>query len=136
TCYGVNGTDIQPIMVPVGNIPPQATDVVTTKSNLDANAAVIHTNGGTEVPGSITLTPSSGGAAAAHAYTINADGDVVFNTTVMTDGVTYTLGTFSYTHSDTNPPAVSAANLPAAGTDHTAYTPAVVGHPFNPNDAA
>src|SRR3546814_343476 len=41
TGYGVNGTDLQPIMVPVGNIAPQATGSVTTKTNLDANAPVI-----------------------------------------------------------------------------------------------
>ena len=41
TGYGETGTDLGPIMVPVGNIAPQATTGVTTKTNLDANAPVI-----------------------------------------------------------------------------------------------
>lgn len=41
TGYGVSGTDLTPIMVPVGNIPPRATDSVTTKTNLNANAPVV-----------------------------------------------------------------------------------------------
>lgn len=41
TGYGTTGTDLNPIMVPVGNIPPRATDEVTTKTNLNANAPVI-----------------------------------------------------------------------------------------------
>src|SRR5690606_35590794 len=42
TGYGVNGTDLVPIMVPVGNIAPRATDGLTTKTNLDANAPAIY----------------------------------------------------------------------------------------------
>src|SRR5690554_2316781 len=40
TGFGENGTDLVPVMVPLGNIPPQATENVTTKTNLNANAAV------------------------------------------------------------------------------------------------
>lgn len=57
TGYGVNGTDLVPVMVPVGNIPPQATDSVTVKTNLDANADVISpidTPFNPEVPESFT----------------------------------------------------------------------------------
>ena len=42
TGYEANGTDLVPIRVPVGNIAPKATDGITTKTNLDANATVIH----------------------------------------------------------------------------------------------
>ncbi len=41
TGYGVTGTDLAPIKVPIGNIAPQVTSELTTKTNLDANAPVV-----------------------------------------------------------------------------------------------
>jgi len=41
TGYGPTGTDLTPIRIPVGNIPPRATDAVSTSTNLDANAEPI-----------------------------------------------------------------------------------------------
>lgn len=41
TGYGPGGVNIEPVKVPVGNIPPQATSAMTTKANLDANATEI-----------------------------------------------------------------------------------------------
>lgn len=43
TGYGAGGTatSLTPIKVPVGNIPPVATNQITTQANLDANAAAI-----------------------------------------------------------------------------------------------
>lgn len=63
TGYQTNGTDLRPIQVPVGNIPPRATDGVTVKTNLDANAKVVPSVAVNLVPdtlGKVTLTPDNG----------------------------------------------------------------------------
>ena len=41
TAAGLPTTDLSPLKLPVGNMPPQATSTMTTQTNLDANAAVI-----------------------------------------------------------------------------------------------
>jgi len=43
TGYGVTGTDVAPIKVPLGSLAPQATTALTTKTNLNANAPVVET---------------------------------------------------------------------------------------------
>ena len=134
TGYGVNGTDLQPIMVPVGNIAPRATDVVTTKTNLDANAAVISPITVVPTPGTLSLT-DTGSAVTSFSYTVNSAGEVSITSPAMVDGETYTLGAFSYTYNAATPAPIMAADLPAAdGTDHIAFIPGVVGHPFDPTN--
>lgn len=41
--YAVGGTNLVPIKVPIGNIEPSATENITNKINLDANATVVPT---------------------------------------------------------------------------------------------
>src|SRR5690606_6878449 len=59
TGYGVTGTDLVPLKVPVGNINPQATERVTVETNLNANADVI-SPGSQESIGTVMLDDLSG----------------------------------------------------------------------------
>lgn len=117
TGYGVNGTDLQPIMVPVGNIAPRATDVVTTKTNLDANAPAISPISLPVVDGTIVL--AGGPAPGTYTYRVNADGEVVWNGTPPVDG--------AYTSADGSAVNIAALNplpasaLPAVGAGETAF---------------
>lgn len=133
TGYGVDGTDLVPIMVPVGNIPPQATDGVTTKTNLNANAPVVHPATILPTPGRLHLTSTVTPGTADFSYTVNSDGEV--SIPGMVDGETYTLGGFSYTYNAAAPAPIMATDLPPVGSDHDAYVAGVVGHPFDPNNA-
>jgi len=134
TGYALNGTDLVPIQVPVGNIPPRATDSMTTKTNLDANAPVIHTASVPQTPGTIVLTDSgTPPATQAYNYTVNANGDVVWSGTAPDDGEYTSADGSTVTIAATTP--LAASGLPAQGAGETAFVPAIVGHPFDPNDA-
>ncbi|WP_397475596.1 flagellar hook-basal body complex protein [Pusillimonas sp.] len=136
TGYGVSGTDLGPIMVPVGNIPPRATDGVTTKTNLDANAPVIHPNPSAMVPGAIVLDDGSN-PAVTHSYTVNADGEVVWGAPGAPAPGVYTTGDGASTVTVVAATPLAADTLPApdTGAGEVAFVPAVVGHPFDPNNA-
>lgn len=56
TGYGVTGTDLNPIKVPIGNLAPQATSTLTTMTNLNANAPLAVTDA---VPGKVEMTPTA-----------------------------------------------------------------------------
>ncbi|NYT68201.1 flagellar hook-basal body complex protein [Pusillimonas noertemannii] len=132
TGYGVNGTDLVPIMVPVGNIAPRATDGLTTKTNLDANAAVIHPASVPQTLGTIVLDDGVN-PVASYSYTINDAGDVVWSGAAPADGA-YTSADGSTVNIAAATP-LSADDLPAQGAGETAFVAAIVGHPFDPNDA-
>src|SRR5690606_14265025 len=133
TGYGVSGTDLTPIMVPVGNIPPRATDSVTTKTNLNANAPVIHPTSSAMVPGQIVL--NDGTSPVTHSYTVNANGEVVWDTPPAPG--TYTTGDGTSTVEIIAGTPLAAASLPPpdAAIGENAFVAAVVGHPFDPNNA-
>ncbi len=50
TGYAPGGTNMVPVQVPVGNIPPLASNQLTTKANLDANTPVIYLTNAPAVP--------------------------------------------------------------------------------------
>lgn len=73
TGYAAGGTNMEPVQVPVGNIPPLASSTMTTKANFDANAQVIGLT--PAVDGKITLTAAGGGAVTGN-YTFTRAGGV------------------------------------------------------------
>ncbi|CAM5339201.1 flagellar hook protein FlgE [Eoetvoesiella caeni] len=66
TGYGVTGTDLNPIKVPIGNLAPQVTSTLTTMTNLNANAPLAATK---EVPGKVEMTTSPGGVLRTYYFT-------------------------------------------------------------------
>src|SRR5690606_2302886 len=136
TGYGVNGTDLVPIMVPVGNIAPRATDGLTTKTNLDANAPVIHPTSTAQQTGIIRLSTDGGTTFADYEYTVNSDGDAVWSAPGLVDGTDYEmLDGNSFTYQATTPIAASTLPAPDTSEGEQAFVAAIVGHPFDPNDA-
>lgn len=145
TGYGASGTDLVPIMVPLGNIPPRATqDVdgalgVTTKTNLDANASVVYP---AERLGLAQLETVPAGTSYSYYYRTNADGTINWFTDNATpptaapalaagDYTTQSGEAFTWDGTDT---ITSPGGLPAAGSNELAFVPASVARPFSPSD--
>ena len=133
TGYGVSGTDVVPIMVPVGNIPPRATDGVTTKTNLDANAPVISETTVLPTNGVVVLTATAAPAVdGTFNYTVDSNGRVEWVGAGPQAGDYTTAGGAALTIGAT-PPAAGA--LLPTGAGENEFVAGTVGHPFDPNNA-
>ncbi len=156
TGYALSGTDLVPIKVPIGNIEPQSTSAVTTKTNLDANATVVPSvskPAEPAIPGTVTLT-AVGGSAVTDTYYYLVDelsGKVQWMTTAdpatavpgnIPPAGDYTTGStgasFAVDSLGAVSPAPAATGFPA-GPGNIAFTPAVaavIAVPFDPTNAS
>ncbi|NYT65055.1 flagellar hook-basal body complex protein [Alcaligenaceae bacterium] len=126
TGYAPGGTNMVPVQVPVGNIPPQASTTVSTAANLDANADVIYLTNAPAIPaipevpavaGNVTLTAVGGGAVTGtFSFTRNAAGDIVWDPANIPLPGDYTTGA-----------AAAAVTLDAAGVPNAALVFDIVG---------
>ncbi|TAM85046.1 MAG: flagellar hook-basal body complex protein [Candidimonas sp.] len=131
---GANSTAVVPLVVPVGNIAPQATANVSLTANLDANAQSISITGQPEVLGSVTLTPTATGVPDAPIYYrvdssgsyswVDSSGSPV---SAPADG-TYTSGAGTYA-------TIAAGQVISGSLDtglpNNAYTAALPAEPFS-----
>jgi flagellar hook protein FlgE len=137
TGFGVTGTDLNPIKVPVGNIDPQVTTTIATKTNLDANAAPVYPTDVTGTVGEVAFTSTPAGPGAVTAYyrndgtTISWYSDSAGTVSAPLSAGTYTTATNNFTVDTSSQP--SSVALLDAGSVTPAVVPQV-GHPFSPTD--
>lgn len=138
TGYAAGGTNMVPVQVPVGNIPPQASSDLTTKANLDANTPVIPIVDVLEVTGKLVLTQvGAGPAGGTFLYKVNPDGTIAWdpgNTPVTPLPGVYDTGgvpAAAITISATTTPD----DFPASGAN-VAYVAPVTAIPFDPANPA
>ncbi|MBP6019229.1 MAG: flagellar hook-basal body complex protein [Burkholderiaceae bacterium] len=92
TGYAPGGTNMVPVQVPVGNIPPLASSNLTTKANLDANSPVIGFTPAVDGKITLTATAAAGNTAVTGTYTFtrldpaDPDSAIVWNGTPPPDG--------------------------------------------------
>lgn len=133
TGYGITGTDLNPIKVPIGNLAPRVTNSITTMTNLNANAPVAATK---EVPGQVAMT--SGGVTRTYFFT----GTTANPVWVDENGVPLSAGSVGYPANGaytTGSPSITVtitagapdAALPLDGAADAAYVPSAP-IPFDP----
>ena len=139
TGYPAGGVGLNPVplMVPVGNIAPQASSAGTVKVNLDANEAVISETGSAEVLGEVTLE-DGGGVATTYNFRMDDEGNITW-----TDGTGATVAApADGVYTDPTDPAVTVtigAGQVTVGSlsnfdDYAAYQPTVIATPFDPSN--
>lgn len=133
TGYAQGGTNLVPIQVPVGNIPPQSTNTLGTKANFDANAKPVHLTDVAEVMGVVQLTPAGGGAPDLYTYSLDSDGALTWANQPGPGGYTDSNGNAVAIEADGTP---STTHFSTTGTGEAAYVAAATAVPFNPGNPA
>lgn len=129
---GENSTLLQELKIPVGNIPPKATQNTGLITNLDANASIISITGSPEVLGEVAL--ESGGVTTTYNFRVSSTGGLTWTdaagaTVPAPPDGTYTSGTSTVT--------LSGGQVVSGALDPTvAYQPAQQARPFSPADPA
>ena len=137
TGYPVGSASPAPIVVPSGNIPPQATTGIDLKANFDANEAAISETGTAAQSGMVTLDDGSG--AQAYYYRIGATGNLTWYPDATSDTADPASAPGDASYTDTNGNTVDIAGgqilsgaFPTDGAGNSAFVAAVPGIPFNP----
>ncbi|MGB6156590.1 MAG: flagellar hook-basal body complex protein [Castellaniella sp.] len=131
--YAPGGTNLIGMTVPVGNIAPQATDTITNKVNLDANAKVVPATPVPETLATVVLT--NGGVDTTYYYRPATNQWYSDTAGTMVDTPldnTYTTGSPAVTVTITG--GVPDTTIPSTGTN-VAYAAAVAAVPFDPTNA-
>lgn len=151
TGYAPGSTNPTPIMVPTGNIAPQATDNIDFKANFNANAPAIYQDGKPATLGVVELTPSAplGAPSQTYYYGPNATGGLDWYASAASDtpdaaaapgGATG--GTFTATNANGEVVTIeidgtsqlTSGALPVDGTGNSAFVPAIAAIPFDPTN--
>lgn len=138
TGYAAAGTDLVPIKVPVGNIPPSPTATVNTKANLDANAPVISELGRTVQSGEVTLTGAT--PPGPYYYQVSSTGVLSWydSAGVQDDALQPAAGTYQSGGKDVVINAsgqLASGEFSVVGADKP-YLPMLLATPFDPANPA
>jgi len=134
---GADSLTLGPLMVPTGNIAPQATSSATTKANLDANSPIISEVDIPESLGVVTLTPTATGVPNAAAnYKVSSTGVISWTDAAGNPVAAPADGT--YTSGAGVPVTLSGGQIVSGSFDtdapNSAYVAPVTGRPFSPAD--
>ncbi|HEY9279131.1 MAG TPA: flagellar hook-basal body complex protein, partial [Eoetvoesiella sp.] len=141
TGYQTNGTDLVPIQVPVGNIAPKATDGITVKTNLAANADVVYN---AEYRGLMKLSDTAGASVGDFYYKLGPAANEInwFAADGVTPAAAPPAGAFPITYktqgggdlildsATTYAPASTFAD--SVGASEQGYVSAAAATPFDP----